>query len=58
MIYDEVADYVLDKSHSFKSRAKELINYYYNTEDRSGKEFDTLDLTLELLTEFVEEYGR
>lgn len=51
MIYKEVADYIGNKTNSLKDRAKKLVDYYYNTEDRPDKEFDTLDLALDLLEE-------
>lgn len=50
-IYEEVVDYVRDKINSLEDRAKKLVDYYYNTDDRSDKEFDTLDLALDLLKE-------
>ena len=50
-IYEEVVDYVRDETNSLEDRAKKLVDYYYNTDDRSDKEFDTLDLALDLLKE-------
>ena len=50
-IYEEVVDYVRDKTNPLKDRAKKLVDYYYNTDDRSNKDFDTLDLALDLLKE-------
>ena len=50
-IYEEVAGYVCDKANPLNERAKRLVDYYDNTEDRSDKDFDTLDLALDLLKE-------
>ena len=50
-IYEEVESYINDKTNSLEDRAKRLVDYYYNTDDRSDKDFDTLDLALDLLKE-------
>jgi len=50
-IYEEVANYVGDKTNSLNDRAKRLVDYYYHTDDRSDKDFDTLELALDLLKE-------
>lgn len=56
-IYEETKNYVQDKTYSLKDRAKKLVDYYYNTEDRSDKDFDTLDLALDLLEELSKVEG-
>ena len=53
-LYYEIVDYVGNNDKSLEDRAKALVNYYYNTEDRGDKDFDTLDLALDLLKELSE----
>ena len=48
-IYKELEDYMNNKANPLNERAKRLLDYYYNTEDRSDKDFDTLELALDLL---------
>ena len=50
-IYEEVEGYVSNKTNSLEDRAKKLVDYYYHTDDRSDKDFDTLDLAIDLLKE-------
>ena len=50
-IYEEVEGYVNNKTNSLEDRAKRLVDYYYNTDDRADKDFDTLELALDLLKE-------
>lgn len=52
--YDDIKR-VLDENIPIKEKAKALLKYYYETPDRSDKEFDTLDMCLDLLQEYVEE---
>lgn len=34
-IYEEVESYVNNKTNSLETRAKRLVDYYYNTDDRT-----------------------
>lgn len=49
--YEEVAEYVNKNTKSITDRAKKLVDYYDNTDDRDDKDFDTLDLALDLSRE-------
>lgn len=50
-IYEEVEDYVNNQKNLLEDRAKQLVDYYYNTDDIGNKDFATLDLALNLLKE-------
>lgn len=53
--YKKIRDYLSRDDVSVKDKAKELLEYYYDTPDRDDKEFDTLDMCLDLLGELIKE---
>lgn len=53
IIFDEEGRIENSRYISTKDKAKELLSFYYNLPDRDEKEFNTLDIALEILKELV-----
>lgn len=51
-IYDDIYN---NCKLTVKEKASKLLSYYFETPDRSDKEFDTLDLCMVLLSDIVNE---
>ena len=55
IVFDDGGNIIKHRDVTIKDKAKELLDFYYILPDRCNKEFDTLDMALNVLKELLQE---